>query len=182
MNALKDVRKLTVLAIFVALTIIFSQFLAINLPGKKFSFTFFVTATMCSVFNMPLCFVAVIVADLVGNSLFPSPSGFYPLFLLPKIVTVIIYGYFFYRKKVTAPKAALAGALNYLIANFVLNTWVICQMNHSPLLAMLPVRIPALVVNLPLNTVGLCLLLPKIVPLVRRELRKIGVWEFSEII
>lgn len=181
MKDLKSVRKLTALAIFVALIIIFSQLLCITFSDKKFSFTFLVNAAMCSVFSMPACIVATIVADLLGNTIFPSGFGFYPLFILPKVVTVIIYCFFFYRKEVGWKNSLLAAVISYVIANLFITCWVVANMNHTPFWPMFITRIPSSAFNLTLNAVLMPVLLPRIVSVVRRELYKMGAIESSQV-
>ena len=81
MNKKFSTKKIVMLALFVALEVIASRFLAIEFIDKKFSFTFIVTATMGALFGPWFAALTGVVSDIIGNLLF-GKFGFFPGFTL----------------------------------------------------------------------------------------------------
>ncbi|MDO5715937.1 MAG: folate family ECF transporter S component [Tissierellia bacterium] len=170
----KNIRTLTAVAAFIAMSVVFSQFLSITFADRKFSFTFLVTATMGSVFNLPILILAQVLIDLIGNTLFSKGFPYYPLFLVPKIVSVFIYYYFFHNKEITWKNALIATLLVSIICNILLNGFAISSLMKTPYIPTLVSRAGTSTINLIQRAIMMPLLLPKLATIARRELLRIG--------
>ncbi|MDO4662918.1 MAG: folate family ECF transporter S component [Tissierellia bacterium] len=169
-DELKNTRTLTVMAIFMALTILTSHFFSITFIDKSFGLTFIITAVMCSVLPTKLCIIVALVSDVIGNLVFPTPGGFYPPFMITKVVTAIIYGKFLYNKKITFKNIFIVSTLNALIASMILNSLWVSQLTGNPYIAQIIARIPTTITNYVKDLVIFPLILDRLVRITRKKL------------
>ena len=98
--------QLVVMAFLVALEIIFTRFLSINLPIARIGFGFLpvaITAIMFGPIWAALCYT---VGDLLGMMIFPT-GQFFPGFTLSAFITGLLYGILLYKKDITIKRAFL---------------------------------------------------------------------------
>lgn len=173
MKNLKNVKILCLLAIFIVLSIICSKLLSVELINMKSGFTFIVTAVTCAVFGTTLSIISAIFVDILANTFFYSAGGFYLPFVITKIVTAIVYSYFFYRKEIKRKNIIMATIINSLLTSLFLNTLWISMLTKTPFFMQLYARVPVIIFNYVTHTVVLLLILPKLVKIVREEILRI---------
>lgn len=179
-KSLKNVRNLTALGMFIALSMVASNYLSFHLGfNHKFGLTFIVTALMCSVFDMPIAVLAAIVIDVVGNTLSPPPGGFYAPFITTKIAAAIIYCFFFHRKNIRIVDVIGATVLNTLITSMFLNTYWLARLLGTPFLPQFLTRVSTSLINFTFHTIVLVIITKPVIMLVRNELKKNGVGDFN---
>lgn len=172
MNDLKNVKTMSLLAIFIVLSIICSKLLSIELIHMKTGLTFIVTVLTCGIFGTALSIVSAIFVDILANTLFYAAGGFYFPFIITKIVSAIVYSYFFYRKEVTAKNIVFATTINSILTSVFLNTLWISQLTGSTFIMQFYARIPIIVFNYVIHTVVLVLIFPKLLKILRSEVVK----------
>lgn len=170
-KSLKNVRMITTMAIFIALTIIFSNFLAITFVDRKFSFTFLITALMASLLPLDMSIIAAILADVIGNMIFPTPGGFYPPFILNKIVTVIIYYYFFQKKPINVKNIIIAVVINVIITSILMTSLWVSQLTGNPYFTQIVLRLPTSILNMILNMIVLSLIFKRLHLVLKKKLK-----------
>lgn len=114
--------QLVAMAFLIALEIVLTRLLSINLPTLRIGFGF-VPVIICAILFGPywtaLCYA---VGDFIGIVLFTNGLPF-PGFTLSAALTGLIYGYVFYKKNITT-KRALFGTLCVMIPiSLFLNTF-----------------------------------------------------------
>lgn len=174
MNKKFSTKKVVMLALFVALEVIASRFLAIEFIDKKFSFTFIVTATMGALFGPWFAALTGVVSDIIGNLLF-GKFGFFPGFTLTAAVTGFIYGYFLHKEDLKTKDIIIAAVLVTLIPNAIMNTLWVSIMTKNPFIVKFISRIPLQIVNLGIKLVVLPILLPRIVKPCKHEMERLGI-------
>lgn len=174
MKSLKNLRTMILLSFFIALSIVGSKFFSIETVSRKIGFGFIITALMCSIFNPSLAVFAAILIDFISNSIFPTPGGFYLPFVLTKIVSALIYTFFFYRKEIKTTNIIMATSLNSLITSLFMNTLWTSNLTGNPFMTQFVLRIPTMAINYVVHTIVLILILPKLSKLLRNEVKRIS--------
>ncbi len=131
--------KLVIMAMLIALQVILSRFLSINLWNLKIGFGF-VPIVICAIMLGPLCTcLTATVSDVIGAILFPSGT-FFPGFTFTAALTGLIFGHCLYKKQ--DMKNILFSVLLYeIVCSLLLNTYWISLMYGTPFAALLPPRI-----------------------------------------
>lgn len=146
------IRFLTTLAIFIALDIIFSRLLVIQLPTMKFSLTFIIEALIGSIFGPIWSAIGLVIADLIGIWLNPS-TPFFLGFTVNAALIGLIYGFFFYKKKKSWLNIVLATTIITLVINLLLTTFWLHIMLKTPMSVLLISRLPSELVRLVLQSI-----------------------------
>ena len=131
--------QLVVMAMLVAIQVILSRFLSINLWNLKIGFAF-VPIAIAGILLGPMgAGLTGAVADVIGATLFPSGT-FFPGFTLTAFVTAFGYGFFLHKKQ---GMANILGAVLFseIVGTILLNTLWISIMYGTPFI---PVMIPRL--------------------------------------
>lgn len=99
---MSKIKKLTLSALLLALTIVSSRFLSIRTPILVISFTF-VPIMLSAIYLGPkYSSIIAALADLIGALLFPFGTGtYFPGFTLSQFLIGLIYGLFLYKKSNT---------------------------------------------------------------------------------
>ena len=113
---------LVVTAFMVALEIVLSKLVSINIPLLRIGFGFLPIAVLAIMYG-PICAgIAYAIGDLIGAFLFPT-GAFFPGFTVTALLTGVIFGLVLYNKKVTFVRALVASALVCVLCNLFLNTF-----------------------------------------------------------
>lgn len=161
----KRTKKIVLLALLVAIMVIFSRFISIETEFLKFSFTFIPEAITGALFGPIWTPVATVAADFIGMWIAPKAQFFFG-FTLNALITGVIYGYFLGKKEVKWSNIAWAVILNAVIVRLLLTPLWLYMMYHMPLLAIMPVRILKQCITVPLEIIALDLILRRL-PLAR---------------
>ena len=131
--------SIVLMAMLVAIQVILSRFLSINLWNLKIGFSF-VPIAMAGMLLGPLgAGLTGAVADLIGATLFPSGT-FFPGFTLTAFITAFGYG-FFLQKKQNMPNILAAVLFSEIVGTILLNTLWISIMYGAPFVAVMIPRI-----------------------------------------
>lgn len=170
MNDLKNAKIMSLISVFIVMSIISSKFLSIHFITMKTGVTFIVSALTCAIFGSVIFIISVIVEDFIGNAFFSSAGGFYFPFVITRIVTALVYSYFFYRKDITKKNILIAVFVNSLLTSVFLNTLWVSQVTGNTFIMQLYARVPIILFNYVMNSVVLVLVFPKLVRILRTEI------------
>ena len=134
-----NTKMLVTAGVLIALNIILSRFLSINLWNLKFGFTFVSIFVAAYFYGAGFAAMVAGVADVVGALLFPSGS-FFPGFTLTAVLTGLLYGLLLHKKQ-----TKLRIGVTVIIAQFALglmmNTLWISILYGSPFWPLVGTRI-----------------------------------------
>lgn len=125
-------QMITVMALLIALTVVLSNILGIETQLLKVTFAFVPQMVMGMLFGPFWTAVGAVIADLIGNTMF-AKAPFFIGFTLNKIIAGLIYGYFFYNKKVTWKNTILCAVTLTLLLSLCLTPIWLSMMYHIPL-------------------------------------------------
>lgn len=119
--------RLTRLAVLIALQVVLSRFLPVNVGSSlKFSFGFVPVVLAGALEGVPGACLVALLSDLIGATLFPS-GRFFIGYTVTAVLSAALYGLFFYhgRTKRSFLMTVLAFTLNALFVTLGLNTLMI---------------------------------------------------------
>ena len=118
-----NTRMITTIGVLIAIEVVLSRFLSINLWSNKIGFAFVPCALCAMLFGTGPTVILEIIADLLGATLFPSGS-FFPGFTLTAALRGLSYGLLL-GKKQTPLRILLVVLFNQLVLGLALNTlWI----------------------------------------------------------
>ncbi|WP_321388599.1 folate family ECF transporter S component [uncultured Enterococcus sp.] len=115
-----ETRKLTVLALLIAVIVVFTRFFSYETQDLRVSLTFIPEALMAMLFGPFWSGIGSAIADGVGVILFPKTGGYFPGFTLNAFIAGAIYGFFYYKKELTWFRVIMATLLVTIINHFIL--------------------------------------------------------------
>lgn len=121
---------IVVSAMFISLNIIFTHMLAIQTPFIRISFGYLPIALFCALFGPILGGTIAAIADILGCIIFSS-GLYFPGFTLSAYLSGIIYGYFFYHKKVSIQRIIMASTVIFIFIDLILNTLWLSILYHK---------------------------------------------------
>lgn len=135
---LKDVRCITVTALFIALDIAIKSLTITVMPDLKVSFAFIAKASIGMLYGPTVGFFAGAVSDIVSFLIKPTGT-FSPLFTLVEATGAMLYGLFLYKLKLSRTelhdkslqKQNFKQVLRILLAK--LSVVVVCNLIMTPL-------------------------------------------------
>ena len=113
---------LVVTGFMIALSVVLSKLISINISFLRIGFGFLPIAVLAIMYGPVIAAIGYGVADLLGAWLLPTGT-FFPGFTVSAVLTGLIFGWILYKKEVTIVRALIASALVCLIVNLLLNTW-----------------------------------------------------------
>lgn len=152
-NNNSTVRKLVILAFFVALFVVLERFLSINMWNMRIGFAFVALALAGMLYGPVAGGLVGAVGDILGMLLFPS-GPYFPGFTLTAFLTGAVYGLFLH-KGFTVKRMLGAVAVNQLVLSLFVQTLWISITYGSPYLALLPVRMTQCLVMIPVQLIVL---------------------------
>ena len=155
-----NTKKLAFLAVMVALQIVFTRTLGIDLGSvQRISFSF-IPVTLASAVAGPISSgIASAVADVIG--FVTKPTGpYFPGFTFKGAV---IYGYFFYKKELTLKRIILANVVTTLVVNVCLGTVWVHMLTGSPYGPLFAAKLPFQGLMLVIKIVVQALILKRLV-------------------
>ena len=132
--------KLVVIALLIAMEIIFTRFLSLNLPIVRIGFGFLPVAVCAILYGPFWAAVGYAAGDVLGMIIFPS-GQYFPGFTLTAVVTGLIYGLFLYKKDLSWPRVIACSGTTLLICTLGLNTYWLSILYGNAFLGMLPTRL-----------------------------------------
>lgn len=132
--------NLVSVALLIALQVVLSRFLSIQLWNLKIGFSFVPVIIAARLFGPLYSVLVYAIGDIVGTFLFPT-GPYFPGFTVTAVVSGLIFG-FLLQKKSTPIKIISASVLNQLICSLLMNTFWISYTAGVPFLGQLSVRWP----------------------------------------
>lgn len=132
--------QLVVMSFLIALEIILTRFLSINLPIVRIGFGFLPVALSGILFGPLWAGFGYVVGDILGMLIFPS-GAYFPGFTLSAFLTGILYGLFFYNKEITFKRSFAASLTVLTLITVCLNTLWLSIMLGKGVYALLPPRL-----------------------------------------
>lgn len=160
-------------ALLIALQVIISRFLSIQLLNHKIGFSFVPVVIAARMFG-PLGAMAVYgIGDIIGALAFPS-GAYFPGFTASAIISGLIFGLFLWKKS-NPVRVTLAVFLNQLITSFLLNSLWLSITTGKPFITELAIRWPQSlimgVVQIVLMVIGLEKLCVQLEKVMSRQIR-----------
>lgn len=121
-NGRLSTEVLVVTGFMIALSVVLSKLISINISFLRIGFGFLPIAVLAIMYGPVIAAIGYGVADLLGAWLLPTGT-FFPGFTVSAVLTGLIFGWILYKKEVTIIRALIASALVCLIVNLLLNTW-----------------------------------------------------------
>lgn len=162
LHELKDLRNVVFCGLLGAMAIALDQFTTIKIGEYiRIGFSGYPNR-MCDYLFGPVT-GAIFGAVMDILKFMVKPDGiFNPLFTLVPVVAALICGIFWYRKKVTIWRVAIAQLLVKVICNIFLNTWFISITGGKAMMAIIGPRIIRNLVMWPIDTVFMFVVLTAI--------------------
>lgn len=113
---------LVVTAFMIALSVVLSKLVSINISFLRIGFGFLPIAVLAILYGPYVAAIGYGLADIIGAFLFPTGT-FFPGFTVSAVFTGLIFGFVLYGKEVTIIRALIASALVCLVVNLLLNTY-----------------------------------------------------------
>lgn len=133
-------QRLVLLALLIALQIIFSRFLALELDFIRVSFVFLPLILIGSYFPPLIAGIACALADTVGVLLYSKGVAFFPGYPLTTFLSGFVYSLFLYNKPKQLWRIIISHVLVFVFLNSVLNTYWLSIVLDKAALALFPIR------------------------------------------
>lgn len=169
-SELKSIKKLTIAALFIAITLVVRSFF-IPIPvlgGQRIYFTFFVKALGTIIYGPILGAITGAMSDYIGAMLFPT-GAFFIGYTITSAVSSFLYGIFLYKTKLTITKIFLSKLSVNLIGNVLLNSlWSVILMGNGFWVIALA-RLPKNLILLPIETFIMYIVFKIMIPIMKQE-------------
>lgn len=114
-----DTRTITLMSLLIALMVVFTRFISFETQFLRISLTFIPESLMGILFGPFWTGIGSAVADVIGMLLFPK-GPYFPGFTLNAFISGAIYGFFYYKKKLTWKRIMTATFLVTVIVHLFL--------------------------------------------------------------
>ena len=137
----KDFRSaLVTLAVLLAMEVILTRFLSINMLIVRIGFGFLPVAVAAILYGPWLAGIMYACGDVIGAILFPS-GPFFPGFTLTAFLVGVFYGLLLYRKEVSWTRLVLGIAAILFLCTVCLNSLWISILYGKAFLGLMPARL-----------------------------------------
>lgn len=136
--------RVVMMALLIALQVVLSRFLSINLQFLKIGFSFVPLMFAGYMYGAAGGVIVAATSDLIGALLFPS-GPFFPGFTATAALSGFIYGLAF-GGKCTTLKIAVGVTIEQTVCGLLLNTWWLTLLYHSSFKALILTRVWQIVV------------------------------------
>lgn len=154
-------RTLVTMALLIALEVILTRFLSINLPIVRIGFGFLPVAIAAILFGPLWAGIGYAVGDLIGMLLWPT-GAYFPGFTVTAFLVGAAYGLFLYKKTVTWPRLTVTVCVIILAFSLVLNTIWLSMLYGKAFWGLLPTRILQCVILIPVQILTIKLVYEKV--------------------
>ncbi|MBQ0040781.1 MAG: folate family ECF transporter S component [Clostridiales bacterium] len=113
---------IVVIAFMVALEIVLSKLVSVNISFLRIGFGFLPIAILAILYGPIWAGVGYAIGDIIGGFLFPT-GAFFPGFTVTAALTGVLFGLVLYNKKITFVRALVVSALVCILCNLLLNTF-----------------------------------------------------------
>jgi ECF transporter S component (folate family) len=159
-------KKLVTLSMLIALQVVLSRFLSVQLWNFKFGFGF-IPVVIAAVLMGPLEAAACgAIADFIGSNLFPI-GRYFPGFTLTAGLMGLVFG-FFLKNSQTLPRAIGAALVNRILFTSLLNSLWIAIIYSAPFWPLVVKRLIQCAIMVPLQVLSIMILTPALKNLKKR--------------
>ena len=146
-----NTRMITTIGVLIALEVILSRFLSINIWSNKIGFAFVPCALSAVMLGVVPTVILELLADLLGATLFPS-GAFFPGFTLTAVLRGLTYGLLLGKNQTPARILAVV-LINNLVLGLGLNSLWISILYGSPFEALIVARLVQCLILIPVEFV-----------------------------
>lgn len=158
----KDLPKtLVTMALLIALEVILTRFLSINLPIVRIGFGFLPVAVAAILFGPLWAGIGYAVGDILGMLIWPT-GAYFPGFTVTAFLVGAAYGIFLNKKTVTWPRLIVTVSVVVLAFSLLLNTVWLSMLYGKAFLGLLPTRILQCVILIPVQVLTIKLVYEKV--------------------
>ncbi|WP_303857424.1 folate family ECF transporter S component [Aminicella lysinilytica] len=144
---------LVTLAFMIALEIILTRFLSVDVAGvARIGFGFIPVAMVAIMYGPWFAGGAYALGDILGMLIFPK-GAYFPGFTLTACLTGIIFGLILYKKEITWKRSLLAAVIVVVTMNLFLDTYWLHILMGQGFLAMLPLRVVKCCFEIPVQAI-----------------------------
>ena len=153
-----NTKKLVTLSMLVAIQVVLSRFVSIQMWNFKVGFGF-VPVIIAAIRMGPIeAGICGAMADFIGAMLFPT-GVFFPGFTLTAALIGVVYGLFLHREQ-SFVRVILSVVLNRVLFTIFLNSLWISMLYGSPMRALMTTRLIQRAIIIPVQTICIMLLAP----------------------
>lgn len=166
MKKLKNVRVLTVSAFLVAIATVLGFFKIPITELIEIRFQYLPIAVGGAMFGPAVGGVIGMLTDVLGYLVKPT-GAFFPGFTITSILSGIIYGVFFYKKKITIPRIIAAELAETIVCSLILNSINLSILYGNAFSVVVASRLLKVLIMFPVDTIILTVVLkavPKLMP------------------
>ena len=159
-----DTRKPVIIAMLIALQIVFVRFLSIGSGSIRISLGFFPVAVASMLLGPIGGGVVGVLSDIVGMLIFPREGVYFPLFTLNEFLYGVGFGLMLYKKNLSGVWLSSFVALQFIVINLVLTSawlylyYILIVSAPQGYWLIFTQRLLAAAVNLPVQILGINLL------------------------
>lgn len=143
-------RKKIYIAVLTALQIILEKYFGIKTLVIEISLSFLPLAVTAVLFGTVPAGISAGIADILGFVLFPVGT-FFPGFTLSAVLSGMIYGYSFYKRKIVVFRIAGTCLIVSVFISLFLNTYWLYVLTGKSIEVLLPLRILTNMIMLPIK-------------------------------
>lgn len=114
------VRNLILAGLLIALTVVFTRFLAVQMLTVRISMEFLPIALTSVLFGPVVGAVCAALADFLGMLVFPSGGPYFPGFTFSTAVYAFIFGLFLYKRPLKPVNIMVCVLVNVFVVDFIL--------------------------------------------------------------
>lgn len=156
---LKNVRGITLTAMFGAISIILGSFFTIMLwDFLKVGFSFLPNEFVYYLFGPIVGIIYGAAIDILTFLVKPM-GAFFPGFTISSMLTGLIYGMILYKKPISMKRVVIANIIRMVLVDQLLNTFWLTVLSGNAFMAMFPLRVLKQLIMLPVETVLLYMLI-----------------------
>ncbi len=163
-------KQMVFLAFLIAIKLVLSRMLAIEIPGlSRISLSFVSTAIMAVYFGPGLTALGCGVGDIIGAMLFPKGGAYFPGFTLSAMIIGYIYGVCLYKKHFSWWRIIVMKIVIMLVITLGLNTYFLTIFTGKAYLALMIPRLTETLLMMPIEVLLLGLTQKYLMPQLTRR-------------
>jgi ECF transporter S component (folate family) len=148
---LKDVKCLTLAAMFGAISIVLGSFTIMMTENIKLEWTFLPNEFVYYLFGPFVGIIYGAVMDILNYIVKPFGS-FFPGFTVSAMLKGLLFGLILYKRPISLKRVITANVLRMILVDLPLNTYWLTVLNGVPYLVNLPLRALKLLIMFPVET------------------------------
>lgn len=145
-------KQMIIIALMIAVEIVLTRFLSIQLPTIRIGFGFLPIAVVAMLYGPVWAGIAAVLGDIIGVTFF-SPFGIFPGFTLTALLIGVVYGIFLYKHPKSLHRTCFAVLIVTIVLQLLLDTYWLQIMTGQGFIAMLPPRVIRTIIMIPIQII-----------------------------